>query len=152
MLFLPTQSVTTAWAGNPVRAGETQESQNRQYCDKQKRDHETSQRSALATQMAGESILRDASRVADCSCAPCGRPRWSDNVIQSLSQFPSAMEHSSLYRADGDSHDSSGLLSRSLVKLTQLDCFSHSGRQRLHGLGKNSLLFLLGIELFGIQA
>jgi hypothetical protein len=41
-LIVPSRgSATLPWAGSAIRAGETQESQNRQYRDKQKRHHES---------------------------------------------------------------------------------------------------------------
>jgi hypothetical protein len=71
--------------------------------------------SGLTARIAGGVILRDMSRAT-------GSPRWSYKALQSLAEFPSPMKQSSLNRVNGNSHDSSGLFRRSLVKLTQLEC------------------------------
>jgi len=86
----------------------------------------------LTTRIAGGVILRDMSSAT-------GSPRWFDKALQSLAQFPSPMKQSSLNRVDGNSHDSSGLFRRSLVKLTQLECSPCSVRQLIQSREQNSL-------------
>ena len=55
-------------ADKTIRAGETQESQNRQGCDNQKRHHEGPPFvPALTSRIAGDPIFRDMSRVTDRS-------------------------------------------------------------------------------------
>src|SRR5271154_2920347 len=96
--------------------------------------------SALTTRIAGLLTLSDMGRVTDpLRSLPCGWPRWLDKALQSLSQFPSPMKQSSLNRVNGNSHDSSGLFRRSLVKLTQLECPPCSVRQLTQSREQNSL-------------
>src|SRR5580692_10069195 len=87
---------------------------------------------ALTTRIAGGVILRDMSRAT-------GSPRWLDKAPQSLAQFSSPMKQSSLNRVNGNSHDSSGLFRRSLVKLTQLECPPRSVRQLIQSREQHSL-------------
>jgi len=62
------------------------------------------------------------------------------------------MNHSSLYRGNGNSHHSNDLFGQSLAKFTKLDCFRIPGFNSFMASERIRFRSFLCTALFGIQA